>query len=68
MSGLCEKEGRYVRERIPFPSVIHNRALQLRRAEQRLITRLLLQGIQVYNVRNRYRKDHVHDMLRQDFF
>nr|WP_154959670.1 YheC/YheD family protein [Paenibacillus xylanexedens] len=63
-----KKEGRYVRERIPLPSVIHNRALQLRRAEQRLITRLLLQGIQVYNVRNRYRKDHVHDMLRQDFF
>lgn len=63
-----KKEGRYVRERIPLPSVIHNRSLQLRRAEQRQITRLLLQGIQVYNVRNRYRKDHVHDMLRQDPF
>ncbi|KAA8784838.1 glutathione synthase/RimK-type ligase-like ATP-grasp enzyme [Paenibacillus sp. 4624] len=63
-----KKEGRYVRERIPLPSVIHNRSLQLRRTEQRQITRLLLQGIQVYNVRNRYRKDHVHDMLRQDPF
>ncbi|MDT0126504.1 YheC/YheD family protein [Paenibacillus sp. RRE4] len=63
-----KKEGRYVRERIPLPSIIHNRSLQLRRAEQRQITRLLLQGIQVYNVRNRYRKDHVHDMLRQDPF
>ena len=63
-----KKEGRYVRERIPLPSVIHNRSLQLRGAEQRQITRLLLQGIQVYNVRNRYRKDHVHDMLRQDPF
>lgn len=63
-----KKEGRYVRERIPLPSVIHNRALQLRLTEQRQITRLLLQGIQVYNVRNRYRKNHVHDMLRQDPF
>ncbi|WP_434749583.1 YheC/YheD family protein [Paenibacillus amylolyticus] len=63
-----KKEGRYVRERMPLPSVIHNRSLQLRGTEQRQITRLLLQGIQVYNVRNRYRKDHVHDMLRQDPF
>ncbi|WP_342552648.1 YheC/YheD family protein [Paenibacillus sp. FSL R7-0652] len=61
-----KKEDRYVRERIPLPSVIHNRSLQLRGTAQRQITRLLLQGIQVYNVRNRYRKDHVHDMLRQD--
>ncbi len=63
-----KKEGQYVRERITLPSVIHNRALQLKSAEQRQITRLLLQGIQVYNVRNRYHKHHVHDMLQQDPF
>ncbi|CAI6083165.1 Endospore coat-associated protein YheD [Paenibacillus sp. JJ-100] len=63
-----KKEGRYVRERMPLPSVIHNRSLQLRGAEQRQITRLLLQGIQIYNVRNRYRKDYVHEMLRHDPF
>ncbi|PYE48257.1 YheC/YheD family protein [Paenibacillus barcinonensis] len=61
-----KKEGRYVRERMTLPSVIHNRALQLRGADQRQITRLLLQGIQVYNVRNRYHKHHVHDILHQD--
>ncbi|MEK4366735.1 YheC/YheD family endospore coat-associated protein [Paenibacillus sp. FSL R5-0473] len=61
-----KKEGRYVRERMPLPSVIHNRSLQLRRTEQHQITKLMLQGIQVFNVRNRYRKDHIHDMLHQD--
>ncbi|WP_440112366.1 YheC/YheD family endospore coat-associated protein [Paenibacillus sp. QZ-Y1] len=60
-----KKEGVYVRQRIPLPSVIHNRALQLRRTEQHQVTKLLLQGIQVYNVRNRYRKDHIHEMLHQ---
>ncbi|MFC9711862.1 YheC/YheD family protein [Paenibacillus sp. NPDC056933] len=62
-----KKEGVYVRQKMPLPSVIHNRALQLRRAEQHKVTQLLLQGIQVYNVRNRYRKDHIHEMLHQDF-
>jgi hypothetical protein len=61
-----KKDGIYVRQRMPLPSVIHNRALQLRRSEQHQVTKLLLQGIQVYNVRNRYRKDHIHDMLYQD--
>ncbi|HBU80932.1 MULTISPECIES: YheC/YheD family endospore coat-associated protein [Paenibacillus] len=61
-----KKEGIYVRQRMPLPSVIHNRALQLRRTEQHQVTQLLLQGIQVYNVRNRYRKDHIHEMLYQD--
>lgn len=61
-----KKEEGYVRQKMPLPTVIHNRALQLRRAEQHQVTTLLLQGIQVYNVRNRYRKDHIHDMLRQE--
>ncbi|MFS0872912.1 YheC/YheD family protein [Paenibacillus xylanilyticus] len=61
-----KKEGVYVRQKMLLPSVIHNRALQLRRTEQHQVTKLLLQGIQVYNVRNRYRKDHIHDMLHQD--
>ena len=52
--------------KMPLPPVIHNRALQLRRADQHEVTKLLLQGIQVFNVRNRYRKDHIHDMLHQD--
>ena len=61
-----KKDGVYVRQKMPLPPVIHNRALQLRRADQHEVTKLLLQGIQVFNVRNRYRKDHIHDMLHQD--
>lgn len=56
----------YVRRRIPLPAVIHNRAFQMRRMEQHKVAQLLLQGIQIYNVRNRYRKDYIHDMLFQN--
>ncbi|MEC0372473.1 YheC/YheD family protein [Paenibacillus chibensis] len=56
----------YTLVRMPIPQVIHNRAIYLDAASQAKINSLLGQGYMVFNGFNRYGKDEIHQLLRQD--
>lgn len=53
----------YVEQRLPLPSVIHNRALYPRLAAQNKLQSLNARGIAIFNANNRYGKDFVHRLL-----
>ncbi|MBW4839901.1 MAG: YheC/YheD family protein [Paenibacillaceae bacterium] len=53
----------YVEQRLPLPSVIHNRALYPRIAAHQKLQSLKNRGITVFNVNNRYGKDFIHRLL-----
>jgi hypothetical protein len=61
-----KRKGRYWRCRIPYPWVIHNRAIFKNPASNRALMRLIRNGVHVFNARNRYSKLDIHQLLLQE--
>lgn len=53
----------YLRRTLPLPPVIHNRAFQRKASSRRKLMRLVAGGIRIFNRRNRYPKQKIHDLL-----
>lgn len=52
--------------RVPFPRVIHNRAIHALPANVQRLNRLAHSGIHIFNLHNRYSKWQIHTLLMQD--
>ncbi|MDR9856698.1 YheC/YheD family protein [Paenibacillus sp. VCA1] len=69
-SGQCSayvlKGHAWTLERMPIPRVIHNRAIYMDVGSRHKIERLLSQGYLIFNAFNRYGKDEIHQLLKQD--
>lgn len=69
-SGECTayllRDNIYTLVRIPIPRVIHNRAIYLDAGSQHKINSLLGQGYVIFNGFNRYGKDEIHQLLKND--
>ncbi|MCM3785883.1 YheC/YheD family protein [Neobacillus mesonae] len=69
-SGICKAYIRsdtgYKLHTIKLPYIIHNRAMFFSKASYYKIAGLIQQGILIFNVRNRYRKDHIHKLLTKN--
>ncbi|AMA73319.1 YheC/YheD family protein [Aneurinibacillus thermoaerophilus] len=61
-----EREGKYQRVVVPVPRVIHNRALLFSAYARRKLSRLMENGIFVFNRWNRYSKLYIHSLLWTD--
>ncbi|MCH1642775.1 YheC/YheD family protein [Paenibacillus timonensis] len=53
----------YVEQRLPLPSVLHNRAFYPRLAAQKKLQSLNDRGFTIFNAHNRYGKDYIHRLL-----
>lgn len=69
-SGYCRAFIRtgssYHLKQIEIPKVIHNRAMHFTKISHYLIAGLIQQGVQIFNVQNRYGKDEIHRLLNQN--
>lgn len=62
---LIKQGGRYVRQWIPLPRVIHNRALHHKTTSKKKLRRLADHGVVVFNGGTRYSKLHIHRLLME---
>lgn len=59
------ENGKYKRRRVPYPRVIHNRAIFKTTGPSLTIQRLVRSGVPVFNTRTRYSKLEIHKLLEQ---
>lgn len=57
---------RYVKQSMPIPDVIHNRAIFFRSRSLKKVESLVHRGIQIFNQVNRYGKMTIHDLISKD--
>lgn len=63
---LSDQLPRYRSAYLPLPTVIHNRAIQLRRNAKLKLAKLHRRGIYIYNLQTRYGKWFIHRLLMQN--
>jgi hypothetical protein len=56
----------YKRTKVPFPRVIHNRAMYFNKESNARVASLAKQGTIIFNQCNRYGKLHIHKLLMQE--
>jgi glutathione synthase/RimK-type ligase-like ATP-grasp enzyme len=57
------ENNKYLKQSVPVPKVIHNRAFINTKREHKKIQQLIDNGIMIFNQKNRYRKIQVHEIL-----
>jgi hypothetical protein len=57
---------RYKRTTVPFPQVIHNRAIYFKQGSYKRLEQLASRGKYIFNFWNRYSKWHIHQLLKKD--
>lgn len=62
---VCDK-GKFKRRKVPYPRVIHNRAIFKTRSSKQAVLRIARSGTQVFNTQNRYSKFDIHLLLNQE--
>jgi hypothetical protein len=63
---LKDENGQFVLRTVPKPEVIHNRTFIWSYKQKRKIRKLLDQGIKIFNLRNRYPKLQIHEILNKN--